>query len=59
MALLWGVENRKAFFEKLPDIDVNGWGSDKSEEELSSTVTNLTHRLNRLLGVENRRAMVK
>ncbi|GGG53239.1 AAA domain-containing protein [Paenibacillus radicis (ex Gao et al. 2016)] len=59
VAALGKWDNRKAFFNNLPEPDVIGWDCEAEEKQIGETINELTHKLERLLLLANRKAEIE
>jgi len=56
VAALGNWANKKAFFENIPNHNVDGWDCESEETPIAETINKLTNRLDRLLLLVNRKA---
>ncbi|WP_106768888.1 AAA domain-containing protein [Paenibacillus faecalis] len=59
VASLGRQENKKRFFDNLPEWDVSEWSSDVEEEKLNAIIQELDRRIHRLMELDREKALLK
>lgn len=59
VAPLGNKENRKEFFDNLPEYDVTGWQCNSEESVIFEKINNLNRKINHLLALNNEKAKLQ